>query len=330
MSTQAQPHTSAALKHLRFGVTVASVSVCLALVVQMLVFGVVNYTDWRFAPIQASEHVSRPADATVIQADPGAARRRSGREGVPVAGPRATAAEIAAAPNVNTIYTEWDVWLRHAHHLAMAVGTVCIIILSIQMALSVPIAALANSPGIDKVVAAQTWSLIVLGLTVPWQKLVPDAPYAGLFSNYFVLVADADAFRESLAAAPSALVFYGRYFLLPMAALAGIMTLSYGFRYGVERAIISGPSVFEQAIEAEAANRAATSHIGAGRVGAALNTVTTTPGGPVVGEATSIVTPEYVGAVIPQPAPVAPPVPPAAPRPITEPSTGEPPLRRPI
>jgi len=264
------PHASPALRHIRLSVTVSAWIVGLALFVQILTWAMVNYTDLRIATIEPTPVNDRPTVVKKARPHRGEIRSLTGVE------PRVETEPTVPAnpglpPEVNRSPSRFDVWFRVQDQLALAAGIAGCLALCVQLAVGTIVAAGASVYGMRRVVSAQAWSMALLALCLPWERLVSEFPFGGVFTAYDRMTATSDAFAAGGPSALPGLIFYGKFLLLPAAALAATALIGLRFSSGVETGIVaSGPTPEELAIEAEASNRKAGSLLGAGRIGGAL------------------------------------------------------------
>lgn len=274
------PHVSPALRHIRLSVTVCAWIVGLALFVQVFTWAMVNYTDMRTTRI---EPVHKEYQPTVVRKT--TPRQRPGvrsltgvepkpnEEPAPAHAAGEAAGASAPAADINQSPSRFDIWFRVQHSLALAAGVAGCLALAVQLAVGTVVSAGASIYGIRRVVSAQAWSMALLGLCLPWNRLAAEFPFGGVFTTYEAMTTASDAYTQGLATALPGLLFYGRFFLLPAAAIAATALIGLRFASGIETGIVaSGPTPEELAIEAEASNRKAGSLLGAGRIGGALET----------------------------------------------------------
>ena len=264
------PHISPALRHIRLSVAVSAWIVGLSLFVQIFTWAMVNYTDLRVSRIEPARADDHPV--VVKKARP---QRREVRSLTGV-DPKPEVESIAApnsgpTPEVNQSASRFDVWFRLQDQLGLAAGIAGCLALCVQLAVGTVVAAGASIYGMRRVVSAQAWSMALLALCLPWERLMSEFPFGGVFSNYDAMVMASNAYGAGAAEAMPGLIFYGKFLLLPAAALAATALIGLRFASGIETGIVaSGPTPEELAIDAEASNRKAGSLMGAGRVGGAL------------------------------------------------------------
>lgn len=240
-------HTSDALRRLRTGVTLAAWAIIIALALQMLTWALVNFTGLR--------HGQMP----VIMPD--------------------TAAGAPAPPASLSTY---DAWFQKQHHFAIGVGYVGLAVLLMQMSLAIVVAAASKSTGAGRITIAQSWTVLLCVLAVPWHLLVDHFPYRGLFTSYDLLCAQVEAYLSGGAGAPGPVVFYAQYFFLPLLSLIGTLYVWMQFRSGAAAEILPwGLNPEDIALERETAGRKAGSLHGSGRTGGALHQLV---GGPASGK----------------------------------------------
>ncbi len=263
------PHASPALRHVRLSVTVCAWIVGLSLFVQIFTWALVNYTDLRVTKIQPTAAEYHPTVVKKTKPQRGEVHSLTGVEPRPAVEPEVV--KNAPPPEVNESASRFNVWFRVQHQLALVVGIAGCLALCVQLAVGTVVASGASVYGIRGIVSAQAWSMALLALCLPWQRLAAEFPFGGVFTTYDVMTGASDAFTAGGPEALPSLLFYGKFFLLPVAALAATTIIGLRFAAGIETGIVSnGPTAEELAIEAEASNRKAGSLVGAGRIGGAL------------------------------------------------------------
>lgn len=234
-----KPHVSKALRHLRFGVTVSGAALSLALVLQLLVFAFVHFTDARWTELEPPKQNTR--ELRVVRSNTDTAKSLSGA-GSKVAD-KAPAAEAEAAPTqtaqVNRVLNRNDVWMHGASDLARTVGSLAVIVLAIAMFQAVVVAGGASVPGVERVVTAGSWSFVLALVCLPVAGMLPGVPFAGALPSYEWLTTSSEAIREGSPIRPSWGEFYGSALLVPMIAIAVTGLLVLRFHLGVEQGVIA-------------------------------------------------------------------------------------------
>lgn len=264
------PHASPALRHIRLSVTVSAWIVGLSLFLQVFTWAMVNYTDLRVSKIEPVQVDDHPTVVKKTRPQRGEIRSLTGAENKPDPA-LSVDPNTEPAPEVNQSSSRFDVWFRVQDQLALAAGIAGVLALCVQLAVGTVVAAGASIYGMRRVVSAQAWSMALLALCLPWERLINEFPFGGVFTGYDTMTMASDAYTAGGPDALPGLIFYGKFFLLPAAALAATALIGLRFSSGVETGIVaSGPTPEELAIEAEASNRKAGSLMGAGRIGGAL------------------------------------------------------------
>ncbi len=235
-----KPHASAALAQLRPGVTSASLVVVLCVIVQLLVFGFVHFTEIRYEPPKPTDVAAQPLNVVPsVRREPPAA----GSPKQPDATPEPAPAEVRELSSADEI-------LRQVSNTAAALGIASAAVLWFMIFLGVIVAAAASVPGVEKAVSACTWSLVLAIVCLPWRYLVPTAPFPGIFSSYAAMT---DASATVAAGSDSTAGLLGTYLLLPVVALVVSMIILGRFRAGVDAGvIIQSVTELDRAIEREA------------------------------------------------------------------------------
>lgn len=255
MAQSPQPHISAALAHLRFGVTAAGFALAALLVAQVLVWAFVHFTDVRVTQLEAPTgersfevvQGARPAQvgslsgvtprgnagASIADSD---ARAEQAVAGIANAAARTTA-DTAANPNV--VESAADRMLRAAAAVVQTAGIVSAVLLILLLMQGVAVGGGGAVPGVEMAVTASTLAIVTALLSIPLVGVVPDAPFPGVFQSYDTLVRASMDYRGNVPGSPGAIGFYAGSVLMPL-VLAGVASLAVlRFRAGVERGLIS-------------------------------------------------------------------------------------------
>jgi hypothetical protein len=191
---------------------VASVFVGACLVLQMLVFGFLHFTDARFepAPVEAEKLkvvVSKGPDAK----------------------PDTTPAEL-----VPRVPSRWDGVMRNFANVGAWIGATAAIILLAQLTLGVIVGASAGLPEIGKVVSAFHWGLLVVLLALPMQNLVPAFPTVGVFVGYDTM---AGASERAVASGGDPMLIVSLV-VVPFIGLFTLIAVQANFRAGVHSGVV--------------------------------------------------------------------------------------------
>ena len=243
-------HVSPAISHLRFQVAVMAMVVVLALLVQLLVFGFVHFTNARWQAVeqpgqtQSLSVVSTSAQAPNVEvpetnADPKnqSIQRKS-----------TTLEEIEAQKNALQL-SKWHFVMGQFSSLAVTAGVVAAITLGLLTVLGVVVGGGAAVPGIEKAVTACTWALVLGLLSLPWHDAFSSMPFGGVFGGYERMIAASDAV---LLEQKSSLALYATHLLMPLAAIGVALIVAARFWAGVSRGVIvTSVSQLDQAVNRE-------------------------------------------------------------------------------
>jgi hypothetical protein len=254
---------SSALASVRFGVVLCCWVAGIALLVQTIVWSLATFTDLRWQTLTAA-----PAEAALVV--PAGASKAA----TPTV--RTTKdAEIARQPvDPNRVVSAWDRMLLAASTVARGAGTIAILALVAFITLGAMLAAGSATSGVDKIVSAFGWAIIVVLLALPVGGAVGLPWREGALWSYDAMTAAVDA-RRAEGAAPAMeddAVFHARFLILPLACLAGIAFVSMRFHVGVEAGLFVKEDLrLDRQLEQEAGNVKAGSLIG-GRASSAMRT----------------------------------------------------------
>jgi hypothetical protein len=142
-------------------------------------------------------------------------------------------------------------------------------LLAVQAIAAVAVAGGGGVPGVDRVVSASTWAM-VLGLAcLPWNELFRSVPFAGLLSGYDALLATHNAVRNGTLSDVTAIV---NHVVFPIVGIPLSVFVAWTFREGVRAGIIvTSVSELDALVEEELADlksRGVGSNFGPRSVGA--------------------------------------------------------------
>lgn len=270
MPAPSRPHISAALQHMRRGVTLAGVALCLALIAQVVVWGCVHFMDLRTQVVTPG---SGTAALTVVvrdgagtqtraaPANPAPPANKVGRSLVDGGGgaPTNSSASAPAPPEVapetvnpNIVKSQGDLVLSRFAAIVQTIGVFAAVALFVLMLQGVVIAGGASVPGVELAVTAGLWSLVITALCVPLTGLIPGSGFPGVFASYQTICVHADAYRLDAPTALGAPGYYGLFLLLPVLVGLGTAACVVRFRAGVEEGVIvTSVTQFDERIEKE-------------------------------------------------------------------------------
>ncbi len=246
-----KPHVSAALRHLRFSVSTTALTLCVCIILQMLVFAFVHFTEARWTTIEADES---HAAAVVVQ--PTAATSAPPRANAPAAAtgqPARTVEPPANPPDPNRVLGRNDRWFSLISALAQSIGCVAAVVLAVLMFQGVSVGAGASVPGIERAVTASTWSIAIALFCLPLTDILPSLPYSGVFSPYAALAGESDALHGwNENTPPSSFRFFAQHLIIPLTTLAAVAVVVFRFSAGIEQgAIVTSVSELDEKLERE-------------------------------------------------------------------------------
>ena len=234
-----KPHVSSALQHLRFTITTAGGVLVLALITQMFILGFVHYTDARWTVLQPVK-VQSP-ELRVVETNTDSARSLTGR-GSQLDRERTQQDAEAPGPvpaDVNRVLNRTDRWFHVLSDLARAGGSVAAVVLALMMLMGVAVAGGASVPGVEKIVTASTWSLVVALVCLPTASMLPGLPFAGALPSYEWLTASSEALRHRTPGAPTGAEFLASALVAPLIVVVLTSMIVIRFHRGVEQGVIA-------------------------------------------------------------------------------------------
>lgn len=232
-----KPHVSAAVRQLRTWVTLAAALVVIAGLTQALTFGFVHYTDVRtveLKPAPSSELtvVGRPGQlqgpGTVVEIPDAAAQAAVG-------GLRSQAMARAQAAEVNTARTGWDMVLNRASSLACSIGGLAALALLFLTTLGAVVAGGGAVPGVERVVTATVWAMVLAVLSLPFRDILPSLPLPGVFAGYEAMTHRSGVWSSTGSGGVGTLA---QWVLAPLLASGAAAMIAVWFRSGVARGVI--------------------------------------------------------------------------------------------
>jgi len=258
-------HFAIALKELRTGVTVCCWLIGVALLVQVIAWSLLSFTDIRYDVYQAKASGDQSQVLTAEEI-----RRQAVRDAT-------TGDEGVVTADVNRQLSKADRILGMLTSLAGAVGTMGVLALLPLLGLGVILAAGTATAGVEKASGAFVWAVVLVILAVPWGSFFTAVPFDGLFTDYGAMTHDTTQWRLGIVAGEEAsptgrgVLFFGRWLVLPLAGVAGIAAIGLRFRSGVEAGLIPKEDLrLDPELEREVARIKATSLVGGGRTAGAL------------------------------------------------------------
>lgn len=269
-----RPHVSAAVKQLRVWVSLCAGVFALAAATQMLVFGFAQYTDVRWTEVrevkldkplrvvggtpmapatttdQAAADGSQPADAEAGSLASSTTLTTPKSENFAVGGVRGRVDEIRDAVDVNRVKTSADRVMHRASAVACGVGVISAIMLAVFVLLGVVVAGGGCIPGVERVVTAGSWSLLLALMCLPWNALLPTLGIPGVFVGYEAMTGLIDKSVE--AGSLGSFAALAQWVGAPLLAMFTSLGVCMWFRAGVDRGVIvTSPSELDKAVERE-------------------------------------------------------------------------------
>lgn len=236
-----RPHISEAIVQLRRWVTMCGAAICLCAIAQILTFGVVHYTEARWATVATESErnmsVIAPAVAsgTTVAATNGVA-------------PRQAISPVAAKPGRTA--SGVDGYMRAVSGVSITGGMIGVTSMALLTMLGVAVAAGGAVPGIHLTVRSCVWALILAMTCVPWGNLIASAALPGMFSGYEMMTEASDRVKGNGGEFGLHMQMVG----LPLAALVVTPLVCWWFRQGTAAGYVyTHVSEMEEALDLEMA-----------------------------------------------------------------------------
>lgn len=253
MSGQTRSVGYAILK-LRSSITACCCAIGLCLIVQLIVWSLVSFTDLR------TEIVEPDIRAPLIVEHDEVKQRRA-----PLTATSAISFGEVAEPI--TVLTAYDQFFHDFASLAQAVGTAACLVLIVLMLVGVILAAGEATSRIHLVVSAMIWTVLLVALTMPLGGILQLPWDGGALRPYGEMVAQVEIWRNGMT---GTIVFWTRFFVLPLMCGMGCVLIMWRFGRGVEPLLPEEMHKLDPELDKEASNINVTSLHG-GRSGAALS-----------------------------------------------------------
>ncbi|MBY0260924.1 MAG: hypothetical protein K2Q20_01170, partial [Phycisphaerales bacterium] len=242
-SAHQRPHVSAAIRQLRGWVTLCAIVLAVSAGAQALVYAFVQFTDVRYVEVRQVR-----TDAPLRVVTPGD-EHGGGTGGEFAGGVRATVPETSS--KTVRILSGTNAWLERTSALACAAGVMSAVMLAVLTLLGVAVAGGACVPGVERVVTAGVWSLVLALLCLPWASIAPGVGVPGILVGYEAMTEVVD--KGFLAGRTmGTLAGIAQWVVAPMVTMFAALGICLWFRAGVERGVIAtSPSEFDRAVERE-------------------------------------------------------------------------------
>ena len=235
-----RPHISPALWQLRGWVTLAGATLVLCALAHLLLFCFVHFTDIRWTNLRRDDAAVR---TVVVYAN--------GQGSPPVAMP-APKAPPPDATDLNRVKAAADPVMRIISNLTLSLGLCAALTLAVLITLGVAISAGGAVPGVDRVVTACFWSVVLAAATLPWAAFADTALFPGTLAPWATLTRDADTGRMG------EIELFARYLVSPALAAGLAAAVTAWFRSGINQGIIiTTVSELDERLSAEMQARAA-------------------------------------------------------------------------
>lgn len=165
-------------------------------------------------------------------------------------GVRATLA-AEPAPTVKRSLSATDAIMSRTSQFASATGVIAAVVLAVMCFLGAVVAGGSSVPGVERVVTASVWSVVLALLALPWTHVLPGLGVPGIFASYVQLCGAIDS-MDAGAPIMGELGMLGQWIIGPVVAMFVSLGVILWFRAGVERGvIITSPSQLDRAVERE-------------------------------------------------------------------------------
>lgn len=258
------PFVSVALLRLRRAVTTCCWTAGAALTIQVLVWCVASFTESRVERIGGKDEASvviTPSESTpeAAASAPAVTLKRSGA---------ASTSRLSKPVDPNVGVSRLDPILATLSSLALAAGTLAVMILMLVLTLGVLVGASSSIAGVDDTVAAFLWATLVVVLALPWGNAFGLPWREGGFVSYALMTQHVET--ELAGGSWGGIAFYARFAMLPLACVASLVVVGIRFTNGVSAGILAKDRVrLDPALEKETAGIRPTSLHG-GRAGNAI------------------------------------------------------------
>ncbi len=236
MSYTPKPHVSAALRHLRLAVTAAGAALSLALILQMLVFAFVHYTDVRWTEMEPPKQSTREMRVVRSNADTAVSLSGAGSKVADKAPPPELTVQAA---DVNRVLNRNNLWMHSTSDLARSMGFVAVVVLALCLFQGVIVAGGAGVPGVERCVTSSSWAMVLALVCLPVAAMLPGIPFGGALPSYEWLTAASESIHNNSPASPGWGEFYASVLIVPLIALIATGLIVLRFHMGVERGVIA-------------------------------------------------------------------------------------------
>ncbi len=217
----AQPYLRA-LRQRRRGIAATCSLIVLCGVVQLLTFGLVHYTDLRYAHIEAQP----TEDVPLVVTDQD--RRVAAAAAAAPANPADASAGDSGMAGVNAVATKYDFIFAAAIGISRAVAMLAAFLLAGQLLVAVIVASQAQLMALPRVASAACTAMLLALSLAPWGEVFPALGFPGALPSYQYMIDTAPQATADAGLAASAAVL-GANIVLPVfvVVLASLILLRF-------------------------------------------------------------------------------------------------------
>jgi len=250
-----------ALGRLRRLVVLCCVLIGFSLMVQLLIWSLVTFTDLRYETLEINE-------STPLIVTSSTSNQRFSPETLDVGG--TAAASSMQSKDISRVLSASDRIFAIIADLNAALGILATVSLVLFIAVSLLLATNSAAPGIESVVASFGWVVLVGLLLLPLGQVFPLPWVYGCFTPYDELIKPLAAITDTETSLPG-LPVYARFLILPLTCIIGVGLVLNRFFVGVEAALLPRPDFrLDPKLEAECA-KVKPSSLHGGRAAGALS-----------------------------------------------------------
>ncbi len=233
-----------ALGRLRRLVVLCSVLIGFSLIVQLLIWSLVTFTNLRFETLQIE-------DSTPLIVTSSTSNQRFSPEALDVG---ASAVEPLESKDISRVFSSRDRIFAIITDLNAAIGILATVSLALFIVMSLLLTVNSAVPGIESTVSSFGWMVLVGMLLLPLGQVFPLPWVYGCFVPYDEMIKPLAAMTETAATLPG-FPEYARFLLLPITCLIGVALVLNRYIVGVDAALLPRPDFrLDPKLEAECAN----------------------------------------------------------------------------
>jgi len=183
---------------------------------------------------------------TVLETPKKAQSNENETEGTPIptdvaTPPTTLPATPSATPSAPTTAERYHKALHWALPITKFAALACGVLLVISLMFAGALSLLGRGSGTQQLIGAFFWSVILLGMLIPWQQVYSSSKACGALYSFMDLTQARDLFHLGQQTLADKVFFYGRFLAYPAAAFVVWLIVAFKFAGGYRKLTAAEP-----------------------------------------------------------------------------------------